>query len=669
MHNTTSVCHELLKSDERLVLEAYQQLVPGEYRPLSIRREGPCPPPGWMIDLNDPVLMTYDPYFGTERKDDAAPQQFIADRYYARDALPLAKPTSFRCSTEPPACSQVHNAMKGRYVVANRAIKAGEVVAMDTSVFSVVHDSRSFLHCPPPPVGAPPLGDHTKQLHAAAKRMLRSAQMLRGFPESIVATSRVQLLCSLLVTRGDLLALPRRKGQSSKSGRRCACGGTSFFDAFCGSSLPVHASFRVEKEVDDVLQDWWRTEYNLAVVGSTAHHHHHQKKDATLLHQSKMLIQLMPKELLRDTSIETTCCGTRWRAYGFFARLGLHDPRTLSAWLSAWDANAVGVHVPDLLSRSALFPFMRLLEHSCRPNCSLIPMDAPVTHTSWSVGAFNYDTKADDTDPYEDNTRAKRTLSAKQLAQLWWPCETTQAIYAPSVAMLTANRDISCGEALSISYIPATYMRQAERQAALLERYQFACTCRWCVSEPDLARGFRCPKCPTNQGVVCPVADGSQWDCWECLQCGYHPDVETEIPRMLDAEVALGRVKADKARGLVALLDDPFVHYSHAIVFRKLDAWSEQSWKAQDPNMCIGLIEALQRCARRVMDPCDASRAQYHEFMGQVHHAVGNAHTSRHEYFTAYQIRLRSGSRLAHWTRKTQFMAAEKGLADLLDSR
>lgn len=442
----------------------------------------------------------------------------------------------------------------------------------------------------------------------------------------------------------------------------------------------MQASRRAEGDVQHVLEQWWRTEYNLpanpnptapaANLPDVNKEPPRSTADAALLHQAKLAIQLIPSELLSESVVETQCCGTLWRAFGFFARVQLHTPKALSAWFSAWDANAVGVHVPDVLDRSAMFPFIRLVEHSCRPNCSLQSLDAPLTHTSGVTGTFHYDTKLDDSDPYEGKSDAsKKQLSKQQLAQLWWPCETTERVLSPSVAILIASRDISAGESISIAYIPGTYMPHAERQQALLERYQFKCTCRWCTSEPDLARGFRCPKCPRNEGVVCPFADGSMLDRWECVQCGYHPDIEHEVPRMLEAEALLARVKADKVRGLVTLLDDPVVHYSHALVFRKLDAWSETAWKEQDANLCIGLIEALQRCSRRVLDPCDVSRAQFHEFMGQVHHAVGNAHTARYEYFLAYQIRLRAGARLTHWARKTQFMAAEKGLADLLDSR
>jgi Zn ribbon nucleic-acid-binding protein len=683
-----STTQALLQSDEELVLDVYQQLVDGRYRPGCRKTdqshheqrisEGPRPPPGWIIDVNDPVLLSYDPYFGTERKDDAAPKQFGEDRHYSRDALPIAKTSSLQRTTAPPSCTEVRNDAKGRFVVASRAIKAGEIVAMDTSMFTVVHDSRVFAHAPPQTPSSSSSGraeEESIKIHAATQWIIRSAQTMRGFTERIVASNRVQLLCSLLTDHGDLQCLPRSNEAAGHS--KCACGNSTVAQVF--GAAAVQASARVEHDIQHVLRHWWRTEYNIsthALEGGDhrppsfpSSDHHNSSGDALLLHQARLTVQLLPSELLRESSVVTQCCGTIWKAYGFFARLGLHNPRILSAWFSAWDANALGVHVPDVLERSALFPFVRLIEHSCRPNCSISFLDSPLTHTSGTVGTFNYDTKLDDSDPYESSDKAARKQFSKaQLAQLWWPCETTQRVFSPSVAILTATRDIAMGASISIAYIPA-YMPYPERRRALLDRYQFECSCRWCTTEPDLARGFRCPKCPTNQGVICPQADGLKWDLWECVQCGYHPDKENEIPKMLDAEASLARIKADKARGLVALLDDPYVHYSHAIVFKKLDAWSEAAWKDQDANLCIGLIEGLQRCARRVLDPCDVSRAQFHEFMGQVHHAVGNAHTARHEYFTAYQIRLRAGTRLTHWSRKTQYMAAEKGLADLLDSR
>ncbi|CUG07226.1 Hypothetical protein, putative [Bodo saltans] len=485
------------------------------------------------------------------------------------------------------------------------AQSGGRMVSLHGLVFTIA---------PPSPSSSSALlssdGDQERsKISAAMKRIMQSAQIMRGFAESIVATNRVQMLCSLLSARGDLNALPR--WSEAPGHMKCACGNSTVAQVF--GATAVHASARVERDIQQVLRHWWRTEYNVAeTTGEDCDGGDHYATaspsnggghvDVALLHQARLAVQLLPTELLRESYVATECCGTIWRAFGFFARVGLHDPRTLSAWFSTWDANAVGVHVPDVLERSALFPFIRLVEHSCRPNCALSFLDSPVTHTSGAVNVFNYDTKADDSDPYEGKDEAARKqISRKQLEQLWWPCETTQRVFSPSVVLLTATRDIAEGESISIAYIPATYMPFPDRRRALLERYQFQCSCRWCTVEPDLARGFRCPRCPPNQGVICPYADGRKWDLWECVQCGYHPDKETEIPKMLDAEASLSRIKADKAKGLVALLDDPFVHYSHAIVFKKLDAWSEAAWKEQDANLCIGLIESLQRCARRVL--------------------------------------------------------------------
>jgi hypothetical protein len=169
-------------------------------------------------------------------------------------------------------------------------------------------------------------------------------------------------------------------------------------------------------------------------------------------------------------------------------------------------------------------------------------------------------------------------------------------------------------------------------------------------------------------GVVCPTGDGTKLDEWMCLQCGDRPDAH-RIQQYLDREALLLCVKADKASGLARLVGDDLVHYTHALVFKKLDAWSEAAWKEQDGNMCIQYIETLQKCMSRVLDQCDPARSLYCEFLGQVNHALGNAHTARLEYFMGYQTRLRAGHRYAHWSRCTRFMAAEKSLADFLDSK
>ena len=262
------------------------------------------------------------------------------------------------------------------------------------------------------------------------------------------------------------------------------------------------------------------------------------------------------------------------------------------------------------------------------------------------------------------------------------------------------------GETLSIAYQPTTWQPHATRRAVLFDRYLFVCRCVWCGDEaPDVARAFRCQRCERGAGAVCPRGDGTHLDSWECVQCGWRPD-QTVILDMLAREAQLARVKADKAQGLAKLVGDEFVHFGHWIVLRKLDEWAEVAWRAQDASLAVGIIEALVKCCDRVglgeddavllgmaagaggsapalstggddreqrrregREQPDATKAQYLEFLGKVQHALGNAHTARDAYRRAWLARVACGQRLAWWTRATRYMAADKTLADLMDSK
>lgn len=137
---------------------------------------------------------------------------------------------------------------------------------------------------------------------------------------------------------------------------------------------------------------------------------------------------------------------------------------------------------------------------------------------------------------------------------------------------------------------------------------------------------------------------------------------------MIDREQELSRIKADKYVGIAKLLGDDVLHYTHAVIFRKLDEWSERAWKEQDALTCLEYIEAMKKSVARMFEQADPAKAQLNEFAGQVQHAVGHAHTSRYEYFSAYQQRLKAGQRFSHWCRLSGFMANVKSLVDLLDS-
>ena len=383
----------------------------------------------------------------------------------------------------------------------------------------------------------------------------------------------------------------------------------------------------------------------------------------------------------------TAAAPTRtYKRYGFFSRLGLDDPFTMAKFIAAVRSNSMGItSCPDLApARTALFPFLRFAAHECRPNAVVSLIDSPASHQHGAAGRHNYDTAAAAAEKNGEGNKKNENKGGKKGAEdgnlfastIFHSLEAkdvlsvpiTEHAWRPAVAVLTAVRPIAAGEAVTIAYLPTAYCSTNDRRAALRDRYNFECCCRWCEAEPDLARAFRCPQCPRNEGVVCPVGDGSRISEWSCLQCGHRPQADA-VDAMLDAEKRLRTVKADKHAGLAKLLGDPLLHYTHSLVFRKIDEWSERAWRAQDANLCLECIDVLKRCVSRVLDDGDPARAQIFEFCGQVQHALGNAHTARHEYFVAHQHRVRCGQRLSHWARITGFMSNAKSLVDFLDSK
>eukprot|EP00662_Eupelagonemidae_sp_cell21_P055741 gene55741-50543_t len=106
------------------------------------------------------------------------------------------------------------------------------------------------------------------------------------------------------------------------------------------------------------------------------------------------------------------------------------------------------------------------------------------------------------------------------------------------------------------------------------------------------------------------------------------------IQDCVEAEKKLIRVKADKWKGISQLMGDEVMHYSHYLCFRKLDEWAQKSWMEKDGLSTANMVEALIKCL---------DRAQFHEFVAQVRHGMGEAHTARFHYKEAWEIRKTAG--------------------------
>ncbi len=422
----------------------------------------------------------------------------------------------------------------------------------------------------------------------------------------------------------------------------------------------------------------------------------------------------------------------------------LKPVQRLAYFLDALSSNAVEVSVPGVPKRLAVYPYLRLAEHECRPSCAISFLDAPPLHGS---SAYVAATQLQWDDPVYgcliaggvrhaqllknekviDEVRHERSAAGHPMAA-YGGGSAANLLLIPSVVCLTALRDVGPGEPISIAYTGSTLMTWHERQRDLISRYGFRCCCIWCVGfAPDLARAFRCPHCPKGNGVVCPRSDGSQLSLWECIQCGFRPQKEF-VDNCCEAEANLARVKAESVGGLEKLVNDEHLHYSHAMVCRKLDGWADKAWRQQEAEVCVSVVEVLLRCIDRlgtddidgftavlkkalqnsgeggeagaasaasavhaqpamlpiVTDgradrrgpsrwasnpPRDLLLAQFLELAAKANHAVGNAHTARWFYTTSLAIREVSGGALSWWCRTTRFMALTKSIADLMDSK
>ena len=233
----------------------------------------------------------------------------------------------------------------------------------------------------------------------------------------------------------------------------------------------------------------------------------------------------------------------------------------------------------------------------------------------------------------------------------------------------------------------------------------------------DLARAFKCKMCPANEGIISCRGNGLDFNQWACVQCGYHPDV-SYIQAALDEEKCymesirlfkktLGVTSkplnsspnakitfetiSDKL--IKGLLESAYLHYSHYLVIRCMDIKSEEAWLSGDLTMAEQYVDLLIKAINRIITldnhiyhtegsyklhlnqnitlnhPCLDIYAQYLEFMAQIHHAQGNAHTTRHYFNLALIARGNAAQHLSYWYARTKYMALYKPLANYMDGK
>jgi len=108
----------------------------------------------------------------------------------------------------------------------------------------------------------------------------------------------------------------------------------------------------------------------------------------------------------------------------------------------------------------------------------------------------------------------------------------------PPRLVIRAQRDIACGEIISLSYI-SEYLPTWKRRELLQQGYGFFCRCNRCMLKAEAVCAFRCPRC--DDGPVSPLAavnapDGYKGCEFRCESCGV-TIAEGEIEAFTRAEL------------------------------------------------------------------------------------------------------------------------------------
>lgn len=130
--------------------------------------------------------------------------------------------------------------------------------------------------------------------------------------------------------------------------------------------------------------------------------------------------------------------------------------------------------------------------------------------------------------------------------------------FAGDCLVLHARRDIMPGDEVCISYLrESDLLKSAKRRKRILKKTKkFICTCERCgpgALEPDLCRGFRCPRC-TKCAVFHPEPlSGCSLSEAVCKECGTVVGCEHE-ERLLAAEAELALlIKKARCQGAFSL--------------------------------------------------------------------------------------------------------------------
>ena len=230
---------------------------------------------------------------------------------------------------------------------------------------------------------------------------------------------------------------------------------------------------------------------------------------------------------------------------------------------------------------------------------------------------------------------------------------------------MTAIRDISVGERISIDYGNNFYQPTSERVGSLLESYRFTCKCPMCLG-PDRKRAFVCNKCAA--GAVFPIGVGlsQEGDCVfsSCESCGFAPDLnyrklclqreaecESSPPKTLD-EIAnltsVQRVLLENHHLIFWASDDLAMHLAtKARREGSISSGSAKSSKgaadaANRASACyreaLVAMNHTVRLLEGMLPPVHQEKVLYYDRLGQLAVAAGELELATVNFQKAYEM-------------------------------
>jgi hypothetical protein len=227
---------------------------------------------------------------------------------------------------------------------------------------------------------------------------------------------------------------------------------------------------------------------------------------------------------------------------------------------------------------------------------------------------------------------------------------------------MTAIRDISEGERISIDYGNNFYHPTADRVESLSESYKFICNCPECLG-PDKKRSFVCGRC--RVGIICPVGSGLSPDDDDsfstCQSCGNTPDLSYR--KLCLAKEA--QYKADPPVTVAQInhisTDEKILHQSHYLIFWARDDYamllasnarregafvgapgkvdSDSMFQSQQSyKFAVTAMEETVRLLEMMLPPVHHEKVVYYDRLGQLAVAASDYPLADANFRKAYDM-------------------------------